>query len=72
MLAMSDRIRITFDVPERVRRALNIRASRINKSVGHVIEWMTGQLLADDLALADKTIEEGAAVEGKRGRKPHP
>jgi hypothetical protein len=69
MLAMTDRIRITFDVPDRVRRALNICAARRDLSVGGVIQELVELVLTDDLATADKTIAEGQGPSRpRRGR----
>ena len=71
MPLMADRTRITFDVSDRLHRALNIYASRKKLSVGQVMEWMAEQLIPADLALADQSIAEGdPPPKGKRGRKP--
>lgn len=70
MLVMAERIRLTFDVPERVRRALNIYASRKGITVGEAIEQLSEELLAEDLALADRSIAEGdQPPKPRRGRK---
>lgn len=73
MLGMEERIRITFDVPDDVRRALNIYAARKNLSVGEVIEAMSRKYLPDDLALARKSIEEGdPPPKARKSRKKKP
>jgi len=59
MPTMAERTRITFDVSERVRRALNIAAARKGMSVGDIIEEMAERQLHDDLAIADRAIAEG-------------
>lgn len=66
------RTRLTFDVSDRVRRALNIAASRKAKTLGQVLEWMMTELLADDLASADRSIAEDEPHKSKPGRKPKP
>ena len=67
----AERIRLTFDVPDRVRRALNIAAARRGVPVGEIIEEMTEECLPDDLSLADRTIAQGAEPpKQKKGRKP--
>ena len=74
MLSMAERIRLTFDVPDRVRRAINICASRLTISVGEVLEGLvdgTIPPLREELAFADRAIEEGRpASKSKPGRKP--
>lgn len=69
MPAVADRIRLTFDVPERVRRALNVAAARKGDSVGDVIEWLAEQLLAQDLEIADRAIAEEESGGGRKGRR---
>jgi len=64
-----ERIRITFDVPDRVRRALNIAAAETNETVGEIIERMTGELLQEQLSRADEIIAKGVQSP-KRGRRP--
>lgn len=71
MLVMGERIRLTFDIPDRVRRALNIEASKLNLTVGEVIERLVEENLSENLAIADKAIADGAPPSQiKRGRKP--
>lgn len=71
MLTMDERIRITFDVPEDVRRALNIRAARSAMSVGEIIELLVVEGMSDDLEIARRSLAEGKpAPNPKRGRKP--
>jgi plasmid stability protein len=62
----TERIRLTFDVPDRVRRALGIRAARKNASVGQIIESMAEQLLQKELADADEEI----AAESSKPKEP--
>ena len=64
MQLMAERIRLTFDVPDRVRRALNLAASGQSITVGEVIEQLVVQGLPDELKLADEFIA--------RGEKPKP
>lgn len=64
------RTRLTFDVSERVRRALNIAASRKAKTLGWVLEWMMEQTLKEDLESADRSISEDQPHTSKPGRKP--
>lgn len=60
MSLMADtRIRVSFDVPDRVRRALNIAAARLNLSAGEVVEFLFERYMQDDLTIADKAITEG-------------
>ena len=69
MPVMAERIRITFDAPERVRRALNIRAARTGISVGQIVEQLVEELMAEDLALADEALNAGDdSGRNKRGR----
>lgn len=75
MLLMSertDRLRLTADVPDRIRRALNIRAARLGISVGEVVTGLVEDGMADDLSIADRSIAEGKVDAPKRGRKPRP
>lgn len=68
-----DRIRLTFDVSDRVRRALNARASLENVTVGEVIEALAEAGLPQELSMADIKIAKGEpAPAPKRGRKPRP
>jgi len=70
----TERIRLTFDLTDRTRRALNIAAGRFNCSVGEVVEGLcegTIDDLREDLAVADRTIESNIQLpKPKRGRKP--
>ena len=71
MVGMEERIRITFDVTDRVRRALNICAARRDIAVGRVIEELVEQGLPDDIHLADEAISSGSdGGKPKRGRRP--
>jgi hypothetical protein len=68
-----ERIRLNFDVTDRVRRALNARASFLNLSLGEVIEQLAEACLQEELAIADRKIAEGVpGPQPKRGRKPKP
>lgn len=60
------RIRLTFDVPDRVRRALNIAASERNETVGEVIESLTEELLSEQLSRADEVIAKAAKASRKK------
>jgi len=65
------RVRTTFDVPERIRRALNIRAARLGQSVGDIIAEIVQDHFQDDLHLAENALSHGSeAGKSKRGRKP--
>ena len=56
-----ERIRLTFDVPDRVRRALNIVAARRVCSVGDIIAELTEEAYPDALADAGSAhLEEFA------------
>lgn len=66
----AERIRLTFDVADRVRRALNIVAARKACTVGDVIAEMTEDKYPDALEDADKAIAEGQRP--KKGRRPKP
>lgn len=73
MPTMADRIRITFDVPDRIRRALNIEASRKGLSVGEVIESLVTEHCKISLKVADDSIAEGQPTgTNPRGRRPKP
>lgn len=69
MLVM-DRIRLTLDLTDRARRALNIIAARTTKTAGEVVEAMLEAQHPEDLAIADRSIEEYEPAKSKRGRKP--
>lgn len=71
MPLMAERIRITFDVSERVRRALNIHAARMGCTVGEIIETLVSTYLTADINLADQAISSGENTgKKKRGRPP--
>lgn len=65
-----ERIRLTFDVPDPVRRALNIIAARRASTVGEVIAELVQDNYPDAVAEANKAIAEGQRP--KRGRRPNP
>jgi hypothetical protein len=69
----TERIKITFDVPDKVRRALAIAAGSRDKTVGQVIEWMAEQLLTEEMEFAARAISRGdPEPKGKPGRKRRP
>ena len=69
MPTMAERIRITFDVPDRIRRALNIEASRRGVTVSQVIEGLIEEHCEASLSMADQSIAEGSSAgTSKRGR----
>lgn len=68
-LMATERIRLTFDLPERVRRALNVLAARKGLTVGEAIEQLVEEHCPEDLAIADRAIEEGAAGPKAKRRK---
>jgi hypothetical protein len=73
MPLMTERIRLTYDVPERTKRAIGIAAARTGRTVGEVIEWLAEELLPEDLQLADRSIAAGAkAPQPKRPRRQKP
>ena len=72
MPLMAERIRLTFDVPEEVRRALNIAAARQGKSVGEVIEQLAEEALPEDMEIARRAIAEGESSGPRKGRKNKP
>lgn len=49
------RVRTTFDVPDRIRRALNASAARRGVSVGQVITELVEGHLQADLAYVEAT-----------------
>lgn len=65
------RVRVTIDLPERIRRALYIRAARLNTSTGELVEGLIAEHFPEDVKLADDAISSGAAPpKGKPGRRP--
>lgn len=66
---MAQRSRVTFDVPERVRRALNIVSARKGRSIGEILEEVAEQLFPEDLELADKAIAEDESAPEAKGRR---
>lgn len=64
----AERPRVTYDVPEEIKRAINIFAARKGFSVSEAIEWMVHQLLEEDLEIAKREIELGTVPPPKRGR----
>lgn len=72
MLTMTDkRPKVTFDVPERVRRALAIFAAERNCTIGEAIEGLVTEHLPDHLSQADRAMATGqAGPVPKRGRRP--
>lgn len=64
------RTRLTFDVSERVRRALNIAAARQAKTLGEVLEELAEAVIPEDLASADRSIADAKPHTSKPGRKP--
>ena len=72
MLTMNEkRPKVTFDVPERIRRTLAIIAAEQNCSVGDVIERLVIRNHPTQLERADRAIAEGEITPPpKRGRKP--
>jgi hypothetical protein len=69
-MILMDRIRLTFDISDRARRALGIVAARTTTTVGQVIENMLESMYPEDVALADRSIAEKPHTPSKRGRKP--
>lgn len=63
-----ERIRLTFDVPDPIRRALNIVAARKASTVGEIIAELVQEAYPDAIADANKAIAEGQRP--KRGRRP--
>ena len=74
MLAMSEtkkdeRTRLNFDVPDRVRRAVNIVAAAEGVSIGMLIERIWEAHFPESLAQADKAIASGITVKPGRRKK---
>lgn len=67
---MANRVRITVDVPEEHRRALNMAAAERNLSAGGLIETLLDERFPDLIERARKTLAAGEAAPGKRGRRP--
>jgi hypothetical protein len=69
LVATEPRIRLTFDVPDRVRRALNIAASRTACTVGQVIQQLVEDALGEDLDIAGHAIAKGFKHVSRRKSK---
>lgn len=65
-----DRIRLTIEISDRARRALGIRAARLTKAIGDLVEEFLEAQAPEDLELADRSIEEHPPIKSRRGRKP--
>lgn len=73
MLTMTERPKITVDLPERSRRALLLYATQFGMTLSEALERMVEERLPDYLELADKGIAAGTnPPKPKRGRKPKP
>jgi hypothetical protein len=65
------RVKLTFEVSERARRALAIAAGGKNVSVGSLIEWMLGETMPESLRMADEFLSQGAdEIKPRRKQKP--
>jgi hypothetical protein len=62
------RIRLAFDVSDRVRRAMNAAAGQRDLSLGQLLEEMVEKYLPEALAFADKAPDSQSAP--KSSRKP--
>ena len=67
---MAARTRLTFDVSERVRRALNIAAAEQALTLGQILERLAEAGIPEALASADRAIAKNEAHTSKPGRKP--
>ena len=72
MTSLMERIRVTFDVSDAVKRAIAIYAAEQNLTVGQVIERMAAEHIPDHIAQAERAIESGEKRESRRGRPPKP
>lgn len=70
MTGVMERIRVTFDIPEPVRRAIAIYAAETNQSVGQVIEQFAGELIPDHISRAEEAIAAGVPKLARKGRPP--
>lgn len=72
MPTMTEKLtKVTFYVPERIRRALAIVSAERNAPVGELITAIVEEQFPDQLSQADRAIAEGTdAGKSKRGRKP--
>ena len=72
MTDVMERSRVTFDLPEPVRRALLIYAAEQNLTVGEVIEQMAAELIPSHVAQAERAVAAGEAKLSRKGRPPKP
>ncbi|MDE2102274.1 MAG: hypothetical protein KGL39_33825 [Patescibacteria group bacterium] len=64
------RPKATFDVPERIRRALAIFAAEQGSTIGEAITFLVERQLKDQLERADQAMSEGKPMpKPRRGRK---
>lgn len=72
MTACMERTRVTFDIPEPIRRAIAIYAAERNYSVGQVIEEMARECIPAHITRAEEAIAEGDTRPVRKGRPPKP
>lgn len=70
MTDVMERIRVTFDVPDPVRRAIAAYAADNNLSVGEVIELMATDYFPDYVQRAEAAIASGVKLPPRKGRPP--
>lgn len=70
MTGFMERIRVTFDIPDSVRRALLIYAAEHDTTVGAVIAEMTRDYLPEHVKQAEHAIESGRVQLRTKGRPP--
>lgn len=70
MTAFMERTRVTFDIPESVRRAIAIYAAEQSLTVGQVVEQMATRCIPEAIAQAERAIESGEKREVRKGRPP--
>lgn len=68
MYAMSERIRLTYDVREEYRRAINLFAAHKGLTVSDAIELMCIEFLPKYLEMAKEEVASGTPIKSRRGR----
>lgn len=69
---MPERVRVTIDTTERIKRALNIFAARKGFSLTEAIEYLVANGIPNDLSLASGEVEESDPPKPVRGRPKKP
>jgi hypothetical protein len=63
------RPRITYDVPEEIRRALLVYAAETDQTVGAVIEQMTRQFIPEHVERAKKLTAKPPTIPAGKSKK---